>query len=126
MDFLLIALLFLQFGIFFYVEDPSVEGLEFSKVTFSIVLFFIATHLYRTVLTEIGYSFELAMLLPEIIVVVAMAIAYFQHVVAAFLFLLAGMIFLALTVVVINSYRLCRNEECDESSQGSCTGEIDV
>jgi len=122
MSVLLYVLLFLQFGIFFYVEDPAVDTLDFSVVACSIFLFIVATHLYRNVLTEIGSS-DIEMLLPEVIIVVSMGIAYFQHVVAAFLFLIAGKLFMALTVVLINAYRLCQSEEEDCKEQSSANYE---
>lgn len=127
MNFMLFALLFLQFGIFFYVHDPAVETLEFSVVAVSIVLFMVAAQLFRTVLIEVGVSMDLALLLPEILVVFTMALAFFQQVVAAFLFLETGKLLMALTVVVINGYRLCKSDSDYElSKQTSAYEALDV
>jgi hypothetical protein len=110
LDAVLYLLMFVQFGVFFLIrneETASVTvGLNFSVISVVICLFMLATHLFRTVLTETGVSHDLAMILPELMAVLSMWLAMFQHVMAG-VFLLVGSEFaMALVVVAVNSYRL--------------------
>jgi len=108
-------LLFLQFGIFFWVGDESVANLSWSVVNCSIALYMLTTHLYRECLHWAGVSYDVSMLLPEIMIVVTMALCFFNRVVDAFLLLVLTKLGLALTVVVINGYRLLwRTQDNDD------------
>lgn len=102
------ALLLVDFGIFFYREDPSVENLEWKLVSFSIVLYMITTHLYRACLSDFGVSNDFALLLPEITIVASMCVALFQHVIAAFLLLVLAKFIMALCVIFISTHKICK------------------
>lgn len=99
-------LLLVDFGIFFYREDPSVEDLDWKIVSFSIVLYLITTLLYRACLSDSNVSNDIALLLPEMAIVASMCIAFFQHVIAAFLLLVVVKFVMALCVIVISAQRL--------------------
>ena len=116
------VLLFVQFGVFFYVQDESVAGLPWSVVNCSIVLYMLTTYLYRECLDWAGTTNEVLVLLPEIFIVVTMGMCFFDHVVAAFMLLVVTKLFLALTVVVVNTYRLFRGDEEEEAGSSSTAG----
>ena len=87
----------------------------------------IAAHLYRIALAEIGrVSCDAAMLLPEIIVVTAMGLVSFYDISHAFLLLVGGQLFMALTVVVINTYRLCHYSGEDTVSSKELSSEESI
>lgn len=103
----LFCLMFIHFGLIFGSDsDHIIDGINWSTINISIVLFIVATYLYRNALTDCGISNDVAMLLPEMIIVVSMGLVFFFQVLAAFLLLAFGKFFMAFTVVVINSYRL--------------------
>ena len=123
MDLALYFLLFLQFGAVFYVQGDAVSGLRWPIVNASICLFIVATHLYRNALAEIEVLSDAAMLLPEIIIVSSVGLVFFYQVLFAFLLLLTGILAMALTVVVINAYRLWNYDAVEEeSSSKALTG----
>jgi hypothetical protein len=103
----LFGLMFLHFGLIFGSDgDHVIDGIRWSTINVSIGLFIAATYLYRNALTDCGISNDVAMLLPEVIIVIAMALVFFYQVIAAFLLLAVGKSVMAFTVIVINSYRL--------------------
>ena len=68
----------------------------------------VATCLYRNALKNIdGLSHDTAMLFPETIVVASTVLIFFGQVTPAFLLLVGGKLIMAVTVVVLNTYRLC-------------------
>jgi hypothetical protein len=116
----LFCLMFIHFGLIFGSNsDHVIEGIHWSTINISALLFIIATYLYRNALTDCGISNDAAMLLPELIIVVSMALVFFFQVLAAFLLLAFGKLFMAVTVVVINSYRLWFFQEGDVAAKST-------
>lgn len=113
------VLLFFQFGIFFWVQDESVAQLSWSVVNGSIALYLLTTHLYRECLEWAGVSYDVSLLLPEFMIVVTMGLCFFDRVVEAFLLLIVTKLCLALTVVIVNSYRLFYfdNDDADDDDK---------
>jgi hypothetical protein len=117
----LYILLYVQFGLFFYLGDDAVNGLTWTVVNSSICLSMVATHLYRTALTEIHVSSDIAMLIPEILTVTCMGLIYFRQLIPAFLLLVAGNLITATTSVVVDAYRLWYCEgKTEPSSEALC------
>ena len=109
------VLLFIQFGIFFWVHDESVAHLSWTVVNASIVMYLITTYLYRECLHWAGVSYDLSMLLPEVMIVVTMAMCCFYHVLPAFLLLILTKLCLAVIVVVVNAFRLLYEDNDDDA-----------
>lgn len=106
LDLALYSLLYLQLGSLFYAELEAVNCLLWSNVSASICLFIVTSHLYRCALTAIGVSKLLAFVIPELIIVAAMSMLLLHQVIPAYFIILAGMLTMALTVVVVNTSRL--------------------
>lgn len=109
-------LLFVQFGIFFYIHDDSVSTLHWAVVNSSILLYMLTTHLYQKSLEWMGcFDYTFLILLPELVVVICMALCCFgSHVVVAFLLLVVTKVILALIVVVVHAYRLFLDDDDEE------------
>jgi hypothetical protein len=116
----LFCLMFVHFALIFGSDsDQVIEGVNWSTMNISTVLFIVATYLYRNALTDCGISNDAAMLVPELIIVVSMALVFFYQALAAFLLLAFGKFFMAFTVVVINSYRLWFAQEDDVAAKST-------
>ena len=72
----------------------------------SISLFIIATFLYRHALHDCQVQNDLIMLLPELFVLGSMALAFGHMILMAFFILAIGKLYMAFTVILINSYQL--------------------
>jgi hypothetical protein len=95
------ALLFLQFGMAFYMSNvEAVTGLRWSVVNYSIVLFVVTAVLYRQAAVDCKWTSSFAILLPEILMDVILGMVLFDKIVMAFLFMLLSMLGLAMFVVV--------------------------
>lgn len=95
------ALLFLQFGMAFYMSNvEAVTGLHWSVVNYSIVLFVITAVLYRQAVVDCKWTSSFVILLPEILMDVILGMVLFDKIVMAFLFMLISMLGLAMFVVV--------------------------
>ena len=104
---LLFTLMYIHFGLIYY-SDPShiINGVSWTTINISISLFIIATFLYRQALHDCRIKSDLMILLPEILILLSMALVFFQNVIAAFLLLAAGKLYMAFTVILINAYHL--------------------
>ena len=78
-------LLCIQFGILFWFQDASVAQLSWAMVIGSIAMYLVMTLLYRECLHWAGFSDELSMLLPEIMIVVTMGLCCVYDMRPAFL-----------------------------------------
>jgi hypothetical protein len=118
-------LMFVHFGLIFYIDpDHTIHGLSWTTMNISITLFIVAAYLYRTVLTEYcNVSGDVAMLLPEIVIVVVMTFVFFDHIIVAFLVLSFGKFTMATTVVVINTYRLWFEKSIDNDDEQAKDGQ---
>jgi hypothetical protein len=95
------ALLFLQFGMAFYMSNvEAVTGLRWSVVNYSIVLFVVTAVLYRQAAVDCKWTSSFIILLPEILMDVILGMVLFDKIVMAFLFMLISMLCLAMFVVV--------------------------
>jgi hypothetical protein len=95
------SLLFLQFGMAFYMSNvEAVTGLRWSVVNYSIVLFVITAVLYRQAAVDCKWTSSFIVLLPEILMDIILGMVLFDKIVAAFLFMLISMLCLAMFVVV--------------------------
>ena len=95
------ALLFLQFGMAFYMSNvEAVTGLRWSVVNYSIVLFVVTAVLYRQAAVDCKWTSSFIILLPEILMDVILGMVLFDKIVMAFLFMLLSMLGLAMFVVV--------------------------
>jgi hypothetical protein len=95
------ALLFLQFGMAFFMSDVEVvTGLRWSVVNYSILLFVATSVLYRQAAVDCKWTSSFIILLPEIIMDVILGLVLFDKIVMAFLFMLVSMLGLAIFVVV--------------------------
>jgi hypothetical protein len=95
------ALLFLQFGMAFYMSNvEAVTGLRWSVVNYSIVLFVVTAVLYRQAAVDCKWTSSFMILLPEILMDVILGMVLFDKIVMAFLFMLLSMLGLAMFVVV--------------------------
>jgi hypothetical protein len=95
------TLLFLQFGMAFYMSDvEAVTGLRWSIVNYSIVLFVLTAILFRQAAIDCKWTTSIVILLPEILMDVILGMVLFDKIVMAFLFMLFSMLGLAMFVVV--------------------------
>jgi hypothetical protein len=95
------ALLFLQFGMAFYMSNvEAVTGLRWSVVNYSIVLFVVTAVIYRQAAVDCKWTSSFIILLPEILMDVILGMVLFDKIVMAFLFMLLSMLGLAMFVVV--------------------------
>jgi hypothetical protein len=104
------ALLFLQFGIPFYMSPAeATECLRWSVVNYSIVLYVIAATLYRQSVKDCDISdmfYSATLLLPEILMDVMLCLVLFDKVVAAFLVLQFGILCLASLAVFVAASKM--------------------
>ena len=126
MQFALYFLLFLQFGISFQIEGNAVNGLRWSLVNVSICLFIASSHQYCNAMQESGVKPDTAPLLSEVIIVASMGLVFFNQVIPAFMLLVCGMLVMALTVVVVTSYRLWFYVDREEPSLKEITSEDSI
>jgi hypothetical protein len=97
------ALLFLQFGMAFSMCPVGADnGLGWSLVNYSIVMFGIIGTIYRQAVKDSNLNCSVVPLVPEILVVIVMCLVVFGKVLFAFLVLQCGMLCLALFVVASN------------------------
>jgi hypothetical protein len=114
------ALMFLQFGMAFYMSKVEPDtGLRWSVVNYSIVWFVITATLYRQALKHCKVTFSVAVLLPEILMDIILSLVLFGKVVPAYVVLLCGMLCLALFGVASSIHLLfvakaSPEEDCDE------------
>jgi hypothetical protein len=95
------TLLFLQFGMAFYMSDvEAVTGLRWTVVNYSIVLFVVTAVLFRQAAIDCKWTHSLIILLPEILMDVILGMVLFDKIVMAFLFMIFSMLSLAMFVVV--------------------------
>jgi amino acid permease len=99
--------MYIHFGLIYY-SDPNhiINGVSWTTINISISLFIIATFLYRHALHDCQIQSDFMMLLPEILILLSMAFVFFQYIITAFLLLAVGKLYMAFTVIVINSYKL--------------------
>jgi hypothetical protein len=104
---LLFALMYIHFGLIYY-SDPNhiINGVSWTTINLSISLFIVATFLYRHALHDCQIQNDFMMLLPEILILISMAFVFFQYIITAFLLLAVGKLYMAFTVIIINSYKL--------------------
>jgi hypothetical protein len=104
---LLFTLMYIHFGLIYY-SDPNhiINGVSWTTINISISLFIIATFLYRQALHDCHIKNDLMILLPEILILMSMALVFFQNVIAAFLLLAVGKLYMAFMVILINAYHL--------------------
>ena len=104
---LLFALMYIHFGLIYY-SDPNhiIHGVSWTTMNVSISLFIIATFLYRHALHDCQVQNDLIMLLPELFVLGSMALAFGHMILMAFFILAIGKLYMAFTVILINSYQL--------------------
>jgi hypothetical protein len=123
------ALLFLQFGMCFYMTSvEATAGLRWSVVNYSIVLFVITAILYRQSAKDCKLTNSAAILLPEILMDIILGLVLFDKVVAAFLFMLGSMLCLSL-FVVLSSIRILivtKDDECACECNNKNELELDV
>jgi hypothetical protein len=101
--FVLPFLLFMQFGMAFYMTNvEATTGLRWSVVNYSITLFVIVSILYRQAVKDCKISFCAVHLLPEILMDIILGLVLFDKVVPAFLFMLSGMLWLSVIGVMCN------------------------
>lgn len=100
------VLLFLQFGIAFQAYDGEIDGVQWSVVSLSIVLFTLATFLYGKVMADAGVDCVASILLPEYIVVTVVVLSCFHRLFLAYAVLVGGVLTLALVVVICSVYLL--------------------
>lgn len=114
---LLFTLMYLHFGLIYY-SDPNhiIDGVSWTTINISISLFIIATFLYRNALHDCQIQNDFMMLLPEILILMSMAFVFFQHIITAFLLLAGGKLYMAFTVIIINSYKLWSISSTNEDS----------
>jgi hypothetical protein len=118
------ALLFLQFGMAFFMSPvEATTGLQLSVVNYSIVIFVVNAALYRQTVQDFQIACLVARLLPEIIIGTVMGLVFCCQIVPAFLLLMSSMLCMALFVVVSSMYYLAilnshtsLEEEYDEES----------
>lgn len=108
MSMLLMIMLFFQFGIYFATDSPLVNILSWSAVNISVLLFIITTYIFRYTVQDVypSISDDVVMVFPEFLIVGTASICYFQHITAAFLFLIVGKLVMAAVVIVLSLYRL--------------------
>ena len=109
------VLLCTQFGIFFWFQDAAVADLSWAMVNGSIAMYLVTTYLYRECLHWAGVSYDLPMLLPEIMIVFTMGLCCFYDVLPAFLVLILTKLCLAVFVVLVNLYRLMSDDNGEEN-----------
>lgn len=104
---LLFTLMYVHFGLIYY-SDPNhiINGVSWTTINISISLFIVATFLYRHALHDCQIQHDAMMLLPEIVILISMALVFFQNIIAAFLLLAVCKLYMAFTVIIINSYKL--------------------
>jgi hypothetical protein len=116
------TLLFLQFGIAFWFHDgvsTTTHHLYWYTVNWSIVLFVVASYLFRRTLQDHRHERNIAVdtllfLLPEIIMDVLLGMVLFGLVEVAFLTMVASTVGLSLYVVVQSLYTLSENTQDDD------------
>jgi hypothetical protein len=107
MSIVLFLLMFLQFGILFHDDkDHVIQGISYKTINLSIGLFILATYLYRHALYDCQVQNDVIMLVPEILIIFAMILGFFHYILLAFLTLAIGKLYMACTVIIINSYHL--------------------
>jgi hypothetical protein len=97
------ALLFLSFGEALYTSSVDANtGLRWSMVNYSIVIFVVIAALYRQAVQDCKITYLVAILLPEILIVIVLYLVLFGEVVPAFFLLLSSTLCLAVFVVASN------------------------
>lgn len=97
---LLSFLLHLQFSISI-ITDPQVQNLiPMIAVHISVFLFFITSSIYRQTVQEVRIESAILHLMPELIALVSILLAYYNHAVWGFAILLVGKLCMAGVSVV--------------------------
>jgi hypothetical protein len=107
MSIVFFLLMFLQFGILFHDDkDHVIQGISYKTINLSIGLFILATYLYRHALYDCQVQNDVIMLVPEVLIIFAMILGFFHYILLAFLAMAIGKLYMACTVIIINSYHL--------------------
>jgi hypothetical protein len=94
------ALLFFSFGEALNTSSVDANtGLRWSMVNYSIVIFVVIAALYRQAVQDCKITYLVAILLPEILIVIVLDLVLFGMVVPAFFLLLSSILYLAAFVV---------------------------
>jgi hypothetical protein len=116
-DAILLILMVVQFGRAFYANDESTKNLSLLEVNFSIVLFILASYIYRQCLAELikktdnennDCSFsdicaQMISFLPEITIDIILGLIRFHFTAAAYVLLRGSALFMALIIAVYSS-----------------------
>jgi len=107
-------LIFIQFGISFSVQKETPHSLQWSTVNWSIVLFCVASYIFRRAIDDVTRWLSL---LPEIIMDVLLAMVLCGAVELAFLTMVTSTIVLSLYVVVHSIHTLWQHGQDDDESE---------
>lgn len=111
MTLLIPLLVLLQFAAAFAVDDETTAGLEWNVICVSTALFTLASYLFQKSLDDMNVTTAIAHLTPELVTLAVVALIFFRLISEAFILMLAGMLFMALTVVVSSVYLLMTEED---------------
>jgi hypothetical protein len=96
---LLPCLLFIQFGMAFYLHDKSTSSLSWPLVNLAIVLYVAAVWIYRQACVDFNIGSLVMLLLPELLMDIVLALVLFNRVVLALATLLSSTMLLSSFVI---------------------------
>lgn len=116
---LLPCLLFIQFGMPFYIHDKATASLSWSLVNFVIVLYVAAVWIYRQACLDSNIGSVIMLLLPELLMDIVLALILFNRVVLALAALLASTMLLS-TFVIVTMIRYLSSPGTRYHQMGRC------
>jgi hypothetical protein len=99
------TLLFYQFGVAFSMTPvQGTTGLQWSLVSFTIVVFVINAALYRRTLQDCQITCSVAFFLPEILMDTVLGLVLYGQVVPAFMLLASSTVYLPVSALALNEF----------------------
>jgi hypothetical protein len=118
---LLPCLLFIQFGMPFYIHDKATASLSWSLVNFVILLYVAAVWIYRQACIDSNIGSIVMLLLPELLMDIVLALILFNRVVLALAALLASTMLLSTFVIfTMIRYRSSPAGKTSHPQMGGC------